>query len=133
MKDKTIIQPPGWAPPKGYVNGVAGTGRLLFIAGQVGWDPTSAKPRFPRSFAAQFINALDNVLTVLREAGGQPSDLARMTVYVKSKKAYLASLRPIGQAWKAKVGREYPAMTLVEVKSLLEPQASVEIEATAVL
>jgi enamine deaminase RidA (YjgF/YER057c/UK114 family) len=133
MKDKQIIQPPGWAPPKGYVNGIAGSGRLLFIAGQIGWDPTSTNPRFPRTFAAQFEAALENVLAVLKQAGGNPDDLVRMTVYVKNKKAYLAALRPIGEAWKRMLGRSYPAMTLVEVKSLLEPKAQVEIEATALL
>jgi enamine deaminase RidA (YjgF/YER057c/UK114 family) len=133
MKDKRTVQPLGWARPRGYANGVMGSGRVLFIAGQIGWDPRSVKPKFPKTFAAQFENALANVLAVLREAGGTPADLARMTVYVTNKRAYLASVKAVGAAWKRKVGKEFPAMTLVEVKGLLETQALVEIEATAVL
>jgi enamine deaminase RidA (YjgF/YER057c/UK114 family) len=127
------IQPLGWARPRGYANGVLAEGRLLFVAGQVGWDPKSSKPKFPKTFAAQFDQALSNVVDVVREAGGVPSDIARMTVYVTSKRDYTSALKQVGDAWKRRIGRHYPAMALVEVKGLLEPAAKVEIEATAVL
>ncbi|MFN7131623.1 MAG: RidA family protein [Myxococcales bacterium] len=129
------IQPPGWAKPKGYANGMLmPAGRVLFVGGQIGWDPTSAEPRFPSDdLGEQFLQALDNVLAVLKEAGGEPAHVARMTVYVTDKHQYLAATRRIGEGWKARMGRHYPAMALLEVKSLLEDRAKVEIEATCVL
>lgn len=127
------IQPLGWARPRGYSNAVVGEGRCVFLAGQVGWDPTSAKPRFPKTFAAQFDQALSNVVTVLRAAGGTPAELTRVTLYVVNKREYIAAIAHVGEAWRRHIGRHYPAMTLVEVKGLLEPKAKVEIEATAVL
>jgi enamine deaminase RidA (YjgF/YER057c/UK114 family) len=127
------VQPLGWARPRGYSNGIVAEGRVVFIAGQVGWDPKSAKPRFAKTFAAQFDQALANVAAVLREAGGVPTDLARVTVYVTDKRAYLAALKQVGTSWRRHVGRHYPAMSLVVVRGLLEPAAKVEIEATAVL
>jgi enamine deaminase RidA (YjgF/YER057c/UK114 family) len=133
MGSKRVIQPAGWASPKGYSNGIIGEGKLLFIAGQIGWNPTSEKPVFPESFVEQFGQALDNVLAVLKEAGGAPADICRMTLYVTDKKAYLEAAPAIGAIWKKRMGREYPAMTLVQVAALLEPQALVEIEATAAL
>jgi enamine deaminase RidA (YjgF/YER057c/UK114 family) len=105
----------------------------LFIAGQVGWDPSRSKPTFPRTFAAQFDRALANVVEVLRAAGGTPAHLTRMTLYVTNKREYVAALAQVGAAWRLRMGRHYPAMTLVEVKGLLERAAKVEIEATAVL
>ncbi len=130
-----VIQPQGWAKAKGYANGVlTGPGRMLFVAGQIGWDPTSSEPRFPSDdLGEQFLLALDNVLAVVREAGGQPEHIARMTVYVTDKHQYNAAVRRIGEGWRARLGRHYPAMALVEVKSLLEDRAKVEIEATCVL
>ncbi len=131
--DFETIQPPGWARPKGYSNGIAvsGAGKLLFIAGQVAWD---ANQRLvPGDFAAQFRQALLNVIAVLGAAGGWPEHIVRMTVYVTDKKLYLAQTREIGTAWKAILGAHYPAMALVEVAGLLEDGALVEIEATAVL
>ena len=133
MSEKRIIQPPGWTRPKGYVNGMVAEGRVLFVAGQIGWDPKSDPPVFPKTFADQFDRALENVLAVVREAGGQPTDVVRCTVYVTDKKEYLASLKQVGEAWKKHLGRHYPAMALVVVAALLEDQAKVEIEATAVL
>ncbi|MFL5321877.1 MAG: RidA family protein [Myxococcaceae bacterium] len=130
---KTRIQPLGWAKPSGYSNGIVAEGKLLFVAGQIGWDPRSSKPKFPKTFAAQFDLALANVCEVVREAGGVPEDLVRLTVYVTDKKEYLASLKGVGDAWKRRIGRHYPAMALVEVADLVENQAKVEIEATAVL
>jgi enamine deaminase RidA (YjgF/YER057c/UK114 family) len=108
-------------------------GRQLYIAGQVGWDPTKANPTFEVGFAAQFDRALANVMAVLKEAGGAPEHLVRMTMYVTSKREYLDALAEVGAAWKKHVGSSYPAMSLVQVADLLEDKAKVEIEATAVL
>lgn len=128
-----ILQPEGWAQPKGYANGVLAEGKLLFTGGQVGWDPTSDVPRFPAEFSAQFDLALSNVCAVLRAGGAAPSHLVRCTVYVIDKREYLAALKDVGAAWKRHVGRHYPAMALVQVAALLEDAAKVEIEATAVI
>jgi enamine deaminase RidA (YjgF/YER057c/UK114 family) len=127
------VQPLGWAKPRGYSNAMVAQGRIVFIAGQIGWDPRSSKPKFGKTFAVQFDQALANVCTVLREAGGVPTNLGRVTVYVTDKKKYVAAAKQVGEAWRRRIGRHYPAMTLVEVKGLLEPSALVEIEATAVL
>lgn len=129
----TFIQPEGWVPPKGYANGIVATGKVLFIGGQIGWDPRSATPEFPSTFAGQFEQALSNILEVLEAAGGRPEQLTRFTVYVTDKKEYLASLKELGAAWKKHLGRHYPAMALVQVVALVEDLAKVEIEATAVL
>ena len=130
---REVIQPLGWARPRGYANGVVAQGKLLFIAGQVGWEPRSAKAKLAKTFGAQFDQALANVVEVVRSAGGVPSDLVRLTVFVTDKRQYLAALKSVGEAWRRRVGRHYPAMSLVEVSALLEPTARVEIEATAVL
>ncbi len=127
------IQPLGWRRPNGYANGILAEGRMLFIAGQVGWDPRSSTAKLPRAFVAQFDRALANVVEVLREAGGEPSDLVRLTIYVVSRKEYRASLKQVGEAWRRRVGRHFPAMALVEVSGLVEEDAKVEIEGTAVL
>ncbi|HME90661.1 MAG TPA: RidA family protein [Myxococcaceae bacterium] len=128
-----VVQPLGWRRPKGYANGIVAEGRLLFIAGQIGWDPRSTAAKLPRGFAAQFDRALANVLDVLREAGGEPGNLARLTIYVASKKEYRAAMKQVGEAYRRRMGSHFPAMALVEVSSLLEDDAKVEIEATAVL
>lgn len=128
-----VIQPLGWMKPTGYANGIIAEGKWLFIAGQVGWNPREKALHMAKGFSAQFDQALANLIEVLREAGGRPSDLARLTIYVVDKKEYLASRKLIGQAWARRVGRHYPAMSLIEVSGLLEPRARVEIEATAVL
>jgi enamine deaminase RidA (YjgF/YER057c/UK114 family) len=127
------VQPFGWAPPRGYANGIVAEGKLLFVAGQIGWDPTSRKPKLAKTFAAQFDRALANVVEVVRTAGGTPRQLVRVTLYVVSKREYQTAVKAVGASWRRHVGRHFPAMTLVEVKSLLEPAAKVEIEATAVL
>ncbi|MBI5493902.1 MAG: RidA family protein [Deltaproteobacteria bacterium] len=125
------IQPEGWAQPKGYANGMVGRGRVLFVAGQVGWD---AQERFHTAVLhEQWAQALDNVLAVVRAAGGLPEHVARMTVFVTDHREYSAQRAEIGQAWRDRMGRHYPAMSLVEVRALLEQGAKVEIEATAVL
>jgi enamine deaminase RidA (YjgF/YER057c/UK114 family) len=134
MSQHRVVHPKGWARARGYSNGiVAAPGKLLFIAGQVGWDPTKEKATFEEGFAAQFERALKNVVEVLREAGGAPEHLTRMTVYVTDKREYLASLSELGKAWKRELGSVYPAMALVQVSALVEDRAKVEIEATAVL
>jgi enamine deaminase RidA (YjgF/YER057c/UK114 family) len=125
------LQPPGWAPPKGYANGIAARGTLVFVGGQVGWD---GQQRFASDdFVAQARQALDNVVAVLREANARPEHIVRMTWYVVDRDEYLASLRALGRAYREVIGRHYPAMTAVEVKALVESRARVEIEATAVV
>jgi enamine deaminase RidA (YjgF/YER057c/UK114 family) len=126
-----ILQPPGWPRPKGYANGVETEGRLVFVAGQVGWTP--AGKFADASLAGQLRQALDNTLAVLREAGAGPEHVARMTWYVTDKRAYLAALAEIGAIWREKMGRHYPAMAVVEVKALIEDAALIEIETTAVV
>lgn len=126
-----FVQPPEWPAPKGYVNGVVGRGRTLFVAGQIGWNERCEIET--DDFVEQFARALDNVLAVVRAAGGRPEDVARMTVYVTDLDAYRDSLRPIGRAWKERFGKHFPAMALVGVAGLVERRAKVEIEATACL
>jgi enamine deaminase RidA (YjgF/YER057c/UK114 family) len=117
-------------PPRGYSHGILGEGRLLFVAGQIGWNE---RGELAGDFAGQFDQALANVVAVVEEAGGAPASIGRLTVYVVDKRDYLQSQREIGVRYRARMGRHYPAMTLVEVKSLLEDGAKVEIEATAVI
>lgn len=129
----TTIHPAGWVPPRGYSNGVLATGKLLFLGGQIGWDPRSATPKLPPTFAEQFDQALANICELLAAAQAKPEHVVRMTVYVTDKQEYLASLKACGAAWKKHFGRHYPAMALVQVVALVEDLAKVEIEATAVL
>jgi enamine deaminase RidA (YjgF/YER057c/UK114 family) len=125
------VNPPSLAPPRGFSHGMRGAGTILFVAGQVGWD--RAGRLVSTDFVAQFAQALDNVLAVVREAGGEPACLGRLTIYVIDKRQYLDRLREVGAAYRERMGRHFPAMALVEVRSLLEDGALVEIEATAVL
>jgi len=126
-----ILQPPGWAKPKGYANGIAARGRLVFIGGQVGWN---AEQRFEAlDFAAQARQALRNIVAVLAEAGGRPEDIVRMTWYVVDKREYVGSYRALGAIYREVIGRHFPAMTAVEVSALIEDAARVEVEATAVI
>ena len=127
-----VLQPPGWAPPKGYANGiVASPGRLVFIAGQVGWD---AHQRFrSEAVAPQFAQALDNVLAVLAQAGGRPEHICRITAYCCDKPGYLAARRDIGLLWRARMGDHYPAMSMIFVADLLDSPGKIELEATAVV
>lgn len=129
----TVVQPEGWAVPRGYSNGIVAQGKMLFVGGQVGWNPKSPTPEFPTGFAAQFEQAMANLLEVVRAAGGKPENVCRLTIYVCDKKEYLGSLKELGAAWRKHFGRHYPAMALVQVVALVEDQARVEIEATAVL
>jgi enamine deaminase RidA (YjgF/YER057c/UK114 family) len=126
-----FLQPDGWAPPRGYANGVAAEGRMVFVAGQVGWN---AQRQFETDdFVGQVEQALTNMVAVLRSAGAGPEHLVRMTWYVTDKAAYLARQQELGQIYRNVIGRHYPAMTLLVVAGLLEDRALVEIEATAVL
>jgi enamine deaminase RidA (YjgF/YER057c/UK114 family) len=126
-----ILQPPGWARAKGFSNGIAASGKLVFIAGQVGW--TGQCEWKERSFAGQFRQALENVIAVLREAEGKPEHIVRLTWYVLDKHEYLDSLKPVGEAYREVMGRHYPAMAVVQVSGLVENEARLEIEATAVI
>jgi enamine deaminase RidA (YjgF/YER057c/UK114 family) len=126
-----ILQPPGWARAKGFSNGIAASGKLVFVAGQVGWTPQGEWKE--RSFAGQFRQALANILDVLREAQGRPEHIVRLTWYVLDKREYLASLKEVGAAYRELMGRHYPTMAVVQVSGLVENEARLEIEATAVL
>jgi enamine deaminase RidA (YjgF/YER057c/UK114 family) len=128
-----FINPKSLGKPKGYSNGVltGPGGRMLFVAGQIGWD---SKQQFTSDeFVDQFDLALANVLAVVAEAGGAPRDIARLVIYVTDKAEYRSRTTEIGERWRAHMGKHYPAMALVEVKSLLEDRAKVEIEAIAVI
>jgi enamine deaminase RidA (YjgF/YER057c/UK114 family) len=127
-----FLQPPGWAPPKGYANGVEAEGRMVFVAGQVGWNPETAEFETD-DFVGQVERALLNVAAVLREAGARPEDVVRMTWYVTDRDAYLIGAREIGRAYRGTFGRHYPAMSAVVVAGLVEDRAKVEIEVTAVV
>lgn len=125
------LNPKGWNPPKGYSNGIAATGRTIFVAGQIGWN---GQEQFETDdFAGQVRLALQNIVAVLAEGGAKPDHITRMTWYVTNKKEYLAAARDIGKAYRDVIGKHYPAMTLVQVADLLEDRAKVEIEATAVV
>ena len=126
-----VILPPGWPRPRGYANGVSASGRMLFIAGMIGWDAQGVF--HSDDFAAQARQALRNIADVLREAGGQPEHIVRMTWYVTDKREYLAAGKEIGLAFREIIGSYNAAMTAVEVKALIEDRAKVEIEATAVI
>ncbi|MBU6444044.1 MAG: RidA family protein [Alphaproteobacteria bacterium] len=126
-----ILQPPGWPRPKGYSNGIEAEGRLIFVAGQVGWDE---QERFRATdFPGQFEQALRNILAVLAEGGAGPEHVVRMTWYVTDKQAYLGNLKQIGAIYRDLMGRNYPVMSVVMVAGLVEDGALIEIEATAVV
>ena len=127
---RTLL-PKAWKRPKGYANGIEAQGRLVFVAGQIGWN---AREEFETDdFAGQVRQALQNVMAVISEAGAKPQHIARMTWYVTDKREYRAAVKEIGNTYRDVVGEHYPAMSLVEVKALLEDRAKVEIEATAVI
>jgi enamine deaminase RidA (YjgF/YER057c/UK114 family) len=127
-----VLLPHGWDAPVGYANGIAaGSGTLVFVAGQVGWD---AQQKFAsEEIAPQFEQALKNVLAVLAEAGGGPSHICRMTAYCCDKPAYLAARPQLGAIWRRHMGRHYPAMSMIFVADLLDHPAKIELEATAVV
>ena len=127
-----VLLPPGWAPPIGYANGIAAdAGRIVFIAGQVGWN---AQQQFESAdIVPQFEQALKNVLAVLAQAGGQPQHICRITAYCCDKPGYLAARAQIGKTWRELMGKHFPAMSMIFVSDLLDDPGKIELEATAVL
>jgi len=126
-----IIHPAGWKAAKGYANGILAEGAALYVAGQIGWNTDQAFER--HDFVGQLEQALANVVAVVEAAKGRREDIVRMTWYVVDKKEYLAAAREVGAIYREIIGKHYPAMTVVEVSRLLEDQARVEIEVTAIL
>ncbi len=126
-----FLQPTGWASPQGYSNGIAASGRQVFVAGQIGWD--AGGHMVGGDIAAQTEQALKNIVAVLAEAGGEPRHLTRLTWYVTDKATYVAHRKEIGAAYRRVIGKHFPAMSLLVVAGLLENDAQVEIEATAVI
>lgn len=125
------VNPPGWARPKGYSNGVVGRGTIVCVAGQVGWN---AEERFETDdFVAQVRQALANTVAVLAAAGARPEHIARMTWYVLDRREYIACAAEVGATYRELIGRNFPAMTLVQVAGLLEERAKLEIETTAII
>lgn len=128
---REVLQPKGWPRPRGYSNGIAATGRMVFTAGVVGWN---GEEKFAaKDLAGQFRQALINTRTILAEGGAKPDDIVRMTCYVTDKREYVSSLEEIGAAWREVLGKVFPCMALVQVVALVEDEAKVEIETTAVV
>ena len=125
-----VLLPEGWPQPKGYVNGVVARGTLVFLGGQIGWDE---KGRMAEGFVAQVGRALDNIVRLLQEAGAGPEHVVRLVWFVTDMDGYAGNLKQIGEVYRGRFGRHYPSMTLVQVTRLVEPEAKIEIEATAVL
>jgi len=126
-----FLHPRNWKPAKGYANGVAAAGRTIFLAGQIGWN---AEQKFEsRDFVAQTRQALLNIIAIVHEAGGRPEHITRLTWFVTDKKEYLSRLSEIGEAYRSVMGKHFPAMTMVQVAALIEDEAKVEIEASAVV
>jgi enamine deaminase RidA (YjgF/YER057c/UK114 family) len=126
-----LLHPRHWKPTKGYANGVVAEGRMVFVAGQIGWN---AHQEFEsRDFVAQVRQALENVVAVVREAGGEPKHVTRLTWFIVDKAEYVSRLPEVGNAYRGVMGKHFPAMTMVQVAALIEDDARVEIEATAVL
>jgi len=126
-----VLQPRGWKPPVGYANGIAASGTVVFVAGQVGWD--AQQVFHSEALAPQFQQALENILAVLAEAGGRPEHICRMTAYCCDKPAYLAARAELGRIWRRLMGRHYPAMSMIFVSDLLDAPGKIELEATAVI
>jgi enamine deaminase RidA (YjgF/YER057c/UK114 family) len=127
-----FLQPPGWPRPKGYSNGVKAKGTMVFVAGEIGWNPVTEKVEIA-DFPGQFRQALQNTVAILAEAGARPEHICRMTWFITDKDAYLARAREVGEAYRDVIGRHYPVMAVIEVKGLMEPGALVEIETTAII
>jgi enamine deaminase RidA (YjgF/YER057c/UK114 family) len=130
-KHMQILQPPEWARPRGYSQGIVVSGRLVFISGQIGWDEHHHFRT--NDFVSQVRQALQNILTILAEADGRPEHIVRLTWYVVDKHEYLACSKELGLVYRSLMGQHYPTMTVVQVTALMEDQARVEIEATAVI
>jgi enamine deaminase RidA (YjgF/YER057c/UK114 family) len=126
-----ILQPPQWAKPRGYSNGVAAGGRMVCVSGMIGWDGQGVF--HTDDFAGQVRQALENIVAVLAEADARPEHIVRMTWYVIDRKEYVAAYKAVGQAYRDVIGAHYPAMTAVQVAGLVEDRARVEIEATAIV
>lgn len=131
MNELQFLDPAGWKPARGYANGIAASGRTVFLGGQIGW--TGEQIFESDDFVAQVRQALENIVAVLAEAGGTPDRIVRMTWFITDKAEYVARLKEVGEAYRAVIGRHFPAMTMVQVTALIEDRAKVEIEATAVL
>ena len=125
-----VLLPQGWPQPKGYANGIVATGTQIFLGGQIGWNEQG---RIANGFVAQVRQALANIVQLLKEAGAKPEHVVRLVWYVTDMNAYATSVKEIGEAYRSQFGRHYPSMTLVQVVRLVEAEAKVEIEATAVL
>ena len=131
MTNHKVLNPPGWKAPKGYANGIAASGRLVFLGGLIGWN---ADQEFETDdFAGQVRQTLQNITEVLKEAGGTPQDVVRMTWYITDKQEYLSCQKELGAVYREVFGKHFPAMAMVEVSALIEDRAKVEIEATAVV
>lgn len=126
----TVLQPTGWPKPKGYANGIKARGDFVFVGGMVGWDKNG---RFAKGVVAQAKQALKNIVAILAEGGARPDHIVRMTWFICDVEEYLAARTELGTAYRAVMGRHFPAMSVVEVKRLVEREARVEIEATAVV
>jgi enamine deaminase RidA (YjgF/YER057c/UK114 family) len=126
-----VLLPRGWKPPIGYANGIAASGTLVFVAGQVGWNESQVFES--DQLVPQFERALRNVIAVLAEAGARPEHICRMTAYCCDKPAYLAARRELGAIWRRYMGRHYPAMSMIFVSDLLDSPGKIELEATAVI
>jgi enamine deaminase RidA (YjgF/YER057c/UK114 family) len=129
LVNQTLL-PPGWPQPKGYANGMAGSGRVVVTGGVVGWDAAGV---FPSGFIAQARQTFENIRAILSEAGAGPEHLVRMTWYVTDMEAYLGEPKALGAAYRGVFGRNFPAMACVQVVRLVEPKALLEIEATAIV
>jgi len=128
---QTILLPPGWPRPHGYSNGIAAEGRMVFVAGQIGWDESQVIRT--DNIAGQVEQTLKNTVAVLAEAEAEPRHIVRMTWYITSRAEYLAEIKDIGRVWRAVIGKHYPAMAVVQVVALIESSAKVEIETTAMV
>lgn len=126
-----LLNPAGWPRPKGYSNGIAASGRMVFVAGQIGWNENEEFET--DDFAGQFRKVLENICAVLKEGGAGPEHLVRLTMYFTSKQEYLDNLKGVGEAYRDVIGRNYPVMAAVQVVALMEDRAKVEIEATAMV
>jgi len=126
-----IVQPEGWTAPKGYANGVLASGKTLFVGGQIGWNEKQVFEA--RDFVGQMEQALRNIMAVVEAAGGRAEHICRLTWYVTEKQDYLSHQREVGEAYRRVLGKHFPAMTMVVVRALVEDEALVEIDATAVL
>lgn len=132
MSESIVIQPDGWLAPRGYANGISATGRVVAVAGQIGWNPQTGRIE-SADFAAQTAQALRNIVAVLAHAHAKPEHIVRMTWFITDRQAYIDARSAIGEAYRTTIGRHFPAMSVVIVSGLVEANALVEIEATAIV